>query len=334
MPDRGPIPSPADRARRGATAAAIGDAAGIAGLWSALEVQITGSGLALGVTSISEISGVAAVGIFGGSLALAAAPAIALGLGVAMFSSDESLLVDVAKGVDAVSSFASASTMALVALTAPLMGLLPTRGFEDQFALQKLGGQIGDLGIGIASPGDFGDKLYSAVSFAAGVPGAATTLQQLQTYLNESTPSSGLQPTNSTAAAPGVAGQPTNNANGIPGNGGPYLYPGMGELGDSFFWTEGDSYNPSGTSGMTFSLQPGYDNFGSGSGISGSSGNDTGSGSGSGSSPTDCVHDCPTDCTSDCQTDCVSDCVHDCVHDCQCSDCQCSDCQCSDCADC
>lgn len=330
MPDRGPIPSPVNRARRGATAAAIGDAAGIAGLWSALEVQITGAGLAVGVTSISEISGIAAVGIFGGSLALAAAPAIALGLGVAMLSNDESLLVEVANGVDAVSSFASASTLALVALTAPLMGVLPTSGSEDPFALQKLGGQIGDLAIGLGSPGDFGDKLYSAVSFASGVPGAVTSLQQMQTYLNGPLPISGPQLTNSPGASPGVAGQPMNNGVGTLGNGGPYLYPGMGELGDSFFWTEGNSYDSSGAPGMTLSIQPGYGDFGAGSGVSGDP--QTGSGSGGGSSPTDCAHDCSTDCTSDCQTDCVSDCVHDCVHDCQCSDCQCSDC--SDCSDC
>src|SRR5579862_8423702 len=105
--DRPPILSSAVATGRSLTSAGISTVSGIASLWLSLEVQVTGSGLALSLEAAEAISGFAAFGIVGGTLALAAAPVL-LSLGaIASFSRDEATLHDVATGAGTITEFTS-----------------------------------------------------------------------------------------------------------------------------------------------------------------------------------------------------------------------------------
>lgn len=338
MPEDRFIPSPGLAAGRAFIAAGLSTTSGIAALWTSLEVQITGSGLAFGLEAsagaIAEISGLAAFGIIGGTLALAAAPVLLTLGGIALFSSNEETLHDVAEGVGVVTEFSSPSTLALTAVTAftsPFYST-PWRGYQDPMAGQDLTGTLIDFATGLAGggPGAF----FAATGFASQAPDAFTKFQNLQNYLSQQSQSVSNQnqigsptPMPSPTQRPGTPSlSPTTSV------GSPYfLSPGMGDLDDFSYQSGVDSQtgdvSSSGAFGggsLTYSLSQGPSGSTDSANAPGSSDVDTSVNGGA----TDCT---TTDCNSDCQHDCQTDCEHDCQSDCQCQ-CQC-DCQ-TDCDDC
>lgn len=344
MPEREPIASPHTVAVRKAIAATIADASGVAQLWSALEIQITGSGLALGLEATAEISGFAVFGVVGGSLALAAAPVILLGLGAAILTSDENTSHAIADGIDVVTDYTSPSTLSLIALTAPFNSLLPTAGFKDPFAAQKLGGQFGDLATGLLSSNPI-DRLLSSVAFGAGAPGAYKNFQELREYLSQTSSAGQQQDQGNSIGAPSRSTLSGSAAN-MPSDGSFLsVSPGIGDFGNGFYENDDNSYSavqgdftmfytPRSTDmGGAVDAGSGYESSGNtgvyGSGTYGSGGTTNSDCAQSGN--TDCTQDCNTDCAQDCSTDCTHDCSTDCVHDCshECSDCShdCSDCE-------
>lgn len=333
MADERPIPSPGTAAAHALISGGISSVSGIGSLWAALDVQITGSGLAFGLevgAGAAEIGGLAAFGIVGGGLALAAAPVLLTLGGIALLSRSESTLRDVAAGASAVTEFTSPSTLALVALSAPFAGSLPWSGFSDPFAGQALVGGLMDFGLGISSGGG-AERLFATTGFLAQAPDAVTQAQQLRQYLSQASgnsanqgPPSGLSPSPGPAPAPPGSGQT--------GQSSPSYYqsvPGMGDI-DGLLLQEAlfpqSDYSSSPSNGYSLSITA----FGGQSpdyGGSSTSPSTIDASSNANGGAADCDTDCNQDCNSDCTHDCQQDCQHDCQCQCQC-ECECDECEC------
>ncbi len=318
MPERSAIPNPQRKAIQNGIAAGIADAYTIAGLWSSLGIQITGSGLTIGLeaTAAAELSGLAIFGAVGGTLALAAVPAIFVLTGVALLSgNNEQLAHEAGEGISSISDYTSPSGLISMALTGWAMDHFDTTGLQDKYALQKAAGWAGDAVIGVVGGGAI-DKMLSIGASLAGSPGAIQNFEDVQQWITQQANSKGAPPT---SGSPGMS-SPTNRPNGGAGLGdynpfsSPVLFlPGTGDF--DYSYTHSDDLF-SGDLSLTYRASP--------TNGDGSSYNEQNSSQpGIADCQSDCVSDCPSDC-SEC-SDCVHDCA-DCTHDC--SDClhDCTDC--------
>lgn len=235
------ITSPRDALYQKLIPLGIGDVATLAASWSALGLEATGSGLTFAIVGTAEIAGAGTVlaalalpgALIGGAMvfgALIAAPFI---------TENEGLLHDITESISAVHPFLSPATQALVAVSAPFMSVLPTNNYGDPFALQKLGGAIGDLATGGLS-GSVEERFLSVVGSAAGAPGWLEDEENLRNYLSPSpspTPSSspGVSPGTPSPVAPGIGG-------GMSAGEGLYPFsPGLGDSGSYYPDADGSS---------------------------------------------------------------------------------------------
>lgn len=256
------IQSPRDALYQKLIPLGIGDVATLALSWSALGLEVTGSGLTLSIVATAELAGAGTVlaalalpgALIGGALvfgAMIAAPFI---------TENEGFLRDITEGVSQIHPFLSPSTQLLVGVSAPFMKFLPTNP-SDPFALQKLGGAVGDLLTG-GLTGSSEERFLSVAGSLAGAPG---WLEDVENFRNAFSPSSSAAPPSNAGVSQGnpfsVGGSnPFTSGAGGGGSAGEGLYPfspGLGDSGSYFSGADGggsdSTYNGDGFS-MTINV--------------------------------------------------------------------------------